>query len=105
MGDIAPLLNYNWSKSALAKPYIKCDKKLIKRYADLLDTGKPKVGIAWGSGFINTRRLRHYSTLKTEAFNAINKMTVVNLQYGPIESSLEPLTDKAFENLYLPECD
>ena len=106
MGDIAPLLNYNWSKSALAKPYIKCDKTLIKRYADLLDTGKPKVGIAWGSGFINTRRLRHYSKLKDwEPLMLSNKMTVVNLQYGPIESSLEPLTDKAFENLYLPECD
>ena len=38
MGDIAPLLNYNWSKSALAKPYIKCDKNLVKKIcAGLLD--------------------------------------------------------------------
>ena len=32
-------------------------------------------------------------------------ITVVNLQYGPIEDSLEILQDKARTELFLPKCD
>lgn len=106
MGDMAALLNFNWEKSHLAQPYIKCDTKKVNKYKSLFDNGKKIVGLAWSSGFVNTRRLRHYSKLKDwEPLILSEKITVVNLQYGPIQDSLESLQEKARTELFLPKCD
>ncbi len=106
MGDMAALLDFNWEKSHLAQPYIKCDKKKVKKYKSLLDSDRKVIGLAWSSGFVNTRRLRHYSQLKDwEPLILSENITVVNLQYGPIEESLESLQEKARSKLFLPKCD
>ena len=106
MGDIAALLNFNWKKTHLAKPYINCSKQKVEKYRSLLDNGKIKIGLAWTSGFVNTRRLRHYSELEDwERLIVNDNITVVNLQYGRIDDSLSSLTEEARSKIFLPECD
>ena len=105
-GDFPCLLNLHENDEHMIEPYLKADTKLIKKWKNILPSGKIKIGFSWRSQLNYGMRKLNYTELEIwQDLITDDRYSFVNLQYGDISDDIDRAPKEIQEHLFMPEID
>lgn len=101
--DLAYFQKVSKASRNISGPYIKVDDDLFNYWNDTLPNPGLRVGLAWRSGNMDPKRVKHYTEL-SDWSNLLSKENVcfVCLQYDFDENEINDLPENIRDRLYVP---
>ena len=104
IGDLPVLMNFSPRTSPPIRPWMVLDSKKCKKWMDVFDHEKLKVGFSWGSALNDPRRKQQHLSL--EFFNNLiseTDATWICLDYTATKNTFDEFSESASRRIVLPD--